>query len=886
MRRVVVSLVAIGFAVIANAQMGGMGFSKAQSNVGHFYGKVVDSATGKAIPFAAVQLSGPKWDSASQSMKNGVIAGQLTGDNGEFSMEKLPVMGPFLIEISSIGYQTFRKTISFNLAKLMKGGQKLKSQSSDGSDINMSAVENMVNAVDRDLGNIRLVPDATQLKTVTVDGAAPAMELKLDKRVFDVGKNITTTGGTAEDVLKSIPAVNVDIDGNVTLRNSTPTIYVDGLPTTLTIDQIPADEIDKIEVITNPSAKFDAQASAGGIINIVLKKTHTLGYNGSIRAGIDERGKWNAGLNLNVRQGKINVFGSLFYHQADHIMDGITTRDNLITGAPLTDINQLDTNTMNGYFAFARGGVDYFIDNRNTLTISGSYGRGDFTTTDKLHTTTDTTNAVNPLNSTSENLRNTNSTRTFNHDGGQLLYKHLFPKEGEDFTADFSIDQGISNSNSNFSTTYYNSILGNNEILQQQVSNGTNNSYVAKADFTDPLSAKVRIETGVQATVNQVNSLTQNMIYNDITSQYDNIQSLNSNYDFNQQIYAGYVTFSHDVSSRFSYQAGLRVESSYYKGQYVDSSTSFSNQYPLSLFPSAYMVYHLTDKSDLQLNYSRHVTRPNFFQLVPYINYADSLNITQGNPDLRPQFINTFELNYLNTFDRKNSMIVSAYLKDITGLITAYQEQEYSSFLNQDILVNTFENANSANSYGLEVTSQNSIGNWLDITSNVNLYENSVNGSNLGTGLNEQLLSWFGKLNLSFKLPAQFTFQANGSYQSKSIIPVNQGGGRWGGYGPQTLSTTQGYILPIYSADLALKKDFLKNHTLSVTLGVRDVFATAVNATESTTDFFTQTTSRKRDQQFFTLNISYRFGQTDFSLFKKKNMDMPDQSQDVQGGGE
>ncbi|HXP51969.1 MAG TPA: TonB-dependent receptor plug domain-containing protein, partial [Bacteroidia bacterium] len=257
--------------ICTNAQMGGFGGGsmKGKMNSGHFYGKVVDSATGQSIPFAAVQLTGPKWDSVSQTMKTVIIAGQLTTDNGEFSLEKLPIAGPmfspiqYTLQISSMGYNIYTRTVTFDLSKMMAKAKKMQAAQSQNSDNPMAAlsgVEGLIDVVDKDLGNIKLVSTAQNLKAVTVSGDPPPMEIKLDKRVFDVTKSITNAGGTAEDVLKTIPSVNVDIDGNVTLRNSSPQIYVDGMPSTLTIDQIPADEIDKIEVITNPSAKYDASA--------------------------------------------------------------------------------------------------------------------------------------------------------------------------------------------------------------------------------------------------------------------------------------------------------------------------------------------------------------------------------------------------------------------------------------------------------------------------------------------------------------------------------------------------------------------------------------------------------------------------------------------------
>jgi hypothetical protein len=879
-----------------NAQWGGMGGGgawKGQSNVGHFYGKVIDSATGKAIPYAAIQISGPKWDSVTQTAKTVVLQGQLTGDNGEFSFEKLPVIGPFTIQISTIGYKAFTKTVSFNLAKLMKGGQKAKAASnSDDPNATMSSMESMINAVDKDLGNIRLVSDATQLKAVTVDGAAPPMELKLDKRVFDVSKNITTTGGTAEDVLKNIPAVNVDIDGNVTLRNSSPTIYVDGLPTTLTIDQIPADQIDKVEVITNPSAKYDASAGLGGIINIVMKHNKSLGYNGSIRGGADEYGKLDGGLDLNVKQGKINVFADVFFKQIKHKMYGQSTKDTAGGPPPYLDISQMDTNTMNGYFGFARAGFDWFIDNRNTLTLTASYGTGNFNSLDLLHTTNDTLHLSSPF-TYSTSYENSNSQRTFGHDGLSLLYKHLFPKEDENITASVNVEQGKSDGTGNFTIqNYYSDNLPSQlPVNEQQNSTGTNNSYVFKTDFTDALTKKIKLEAGGMATVSQVTS-TNDIYIGDILYNGES-----NKFTYNQQIYAAYITYSQELTARISFQAAVRAEQSLYSGQLTDTiTTSLSPQSLFYLFPSGVVTYHLTDKSDLQLSYTIHINRPGFNQLVVN-NYSNPQNIQLANPNLKPAYMDAFEMNYMNTINRKNSILASVYYKVTYNLISNQLiSSDYNPELQQLQYTSTYANAKYAFSEGLELTSQNSISDWLDLTSNINFFESGINATNLNVpDTAKQFLSYFAKLNLTFKLPKNISIQLNGNYLSKAQIPPGgSGGGRWGGYGGGYGGITpsaQGYVLPNYWVDAAIKWEFLKNRKASLTFNVRDVLATNDSRTTLLATspigepLYYSTSSRRRDPRFFSINFSYRFGQTDFSIFKRKNNNIaPDQTQDMGGG--
>ncbi len=283
----------------------------------------------------------------------------------------------------------------------------------------------------------------------------------------------------------------------------------------------------------------------------------------------------------------------------------------------------------------------------------------------------------------------------------------------------------------------------------------------------------------------------------------------------------------------------------------------------------------------MQLSYARRINRPNFFQLIPFIDYADSLNLRRGNPDLRPEFTNSIELNYQHTFNRTNNFIVSTYLRSSTGLITGYQVFENNNVLNRNIVMNTYANANGSCSYGLELTSKNTLKSWMDITTNINMYNVIIDGTNLQENLSNQLFSWFAKMNMNFKLPKNFSYQLSGDYQAKSIIPVGGGGsgrgggGGWGGGmggpGGGPSSTVQGYVRPRYAIDMALKFEFLKNRAANITFSVSDVFKMRRFDSYSATDYFIQNAYRYRDQRFFRLNLSYRFGKFDSSLFKRKN---------------
>ncbi len=844
-------------------------------NVGHVYGKIVDSISGKPIEYVVVQIIGNKYDTATKALKHGVITGDLSKANGDFSLNEIPVIGNFVIKITALGYKTMEQNFSFNInmGEMMKksGGQ----QSGDGN-FNFSK---MLGAVDKDLGNIKLAPDVKQLNEVVITDDKPLVEIKLDKKIYNVDNMTTTTGGTAEDVLKNIPAVTVDMDGNVNMRNASPQIFVDGRPTTLTIDQIPADAIDKIEVISNPSAKYDASGGMAGIINIVLKKSKRIGYNGSARLSIDQRLRLGGGGDFNVREGKFNFFISLFGNQRRSIAENITTRKNLI-GNPLTNLTQTSPSTNNGFFGFGRIGFDYFINNRNTITFSQNIGMGDFNLNDYLNTRVDTVSN----NTFSDNTRHSVTDRVFKNSGTSLLYKHIFPKEGRELTSDINFNINRFGMDGNFVTNYYD-MSGTEQgqaIKQQQKGYGGSWFLTAQIDYTTPLKNEQRIDFGVRASIKDYDTHNESYIFNPLTNEFMLLNTFGANYIFTDQVYAAYLTYSKEYK-KFTYQLGLRAESSIYGGQLLDSNKTYGYTFPVAPFPSAFFTYHISDKSDLQFSYSRKVNRPNFFQLIPATDFSDSLNVRRGNPALQPEFTNSVELNYLKNFNRSNNLMISVYYKYSTNLITGYQFLEYNPLLQRDIVVNTYKNSLYSNSYGAELTSKNSIKKWLDITASANFYYTTINASNIDSGLINERFNWFARLNTTFKLPKNLNLQLTAEYTAKSNLPVSGGGGggRWGGMGGGmggggmwggNSATAQGYTEPVYVLDAALKWEFMKEKQASLTLNVQDVLKSKINITHTESSFFVQDVSRRRDQLFFRLNFNYRFGKFDVSIFKRKNM--------------
>ncbi|MBL7781936.1 MAG: TonB-dependent receptor [Saprospiraceae bacterium] len=845
---------------------GGGQFNAAQANVGRFYGKVVDEATGKGIGYASVQLTAMRFDSASRSMKPSVVAGQLTQENGEFSLENLQVLGDYTLKINYLGYATIEQKVSFNLKGMMGGGGGNRPPANNSGNPG-SGFSAMAGMVDKDLGNIRLAASSQLLKEVTIQGEAAQVTLALDKKVYRVDKDAIAAGGSAEDALKNVPSLNVDLDGNLTLRNAAPQLFVDGRPTPLTLDQIPADAIESVEVITNPSAKYDASGGGAGIVNIVLKKDRRVGYNGSVRAGVDMRGRVNLGGDINVREGKINSFLSGNFNQRRSISEGQTDRSNLF-GSPLTDVFQSTHSVNNGFFAMGRGGIDWFISNRNTLTLAASYNRGQFKSNDDLNILTDT------LLSTvrrGTSLRNSDNARNFNNLGSQLLFKHLFPKEGKELTADVNFNRVRSDNEGIFNTSYGN---GAPETRQKQAGDGGNEFVTVQTDFTSPLKNGLKVETGARAALRNFrnNNASYQFDYGD--QDYVRTPGFADRYQYTDQVYAAYGTFSQSFR-QWGYQVGLRAESSFYEGTLLETDSTFGIEYPFQLFPSAFLTYKLNNEDNLQLNVSRRINRPNFFQLIPFPDFSDSLLLSRGNPALLPEFTNSVELSYQNIFNKSHNLLVSVYYKRATDLITRYQFSEYNAFLGRETIVSTFQNSNSSTAYGVEFTLKNTFWKKIDLTSNINLYNSIVDASNIESQLENKQFTYFIKEYLSIKLPQSFTVQVNGSYQSRTAFAIDGGGGGrfgggGGGWGGGPTSTAQGYSIPVWFVDLSVRKDLWKR-TASITLSMQDIFRSRKTGSSTESAFFIQDSWRRRDPQFIRLNFSYRFGKFDVSLFRRKN---------------
>lgn len=781
---------------------------------GALYGKLVDAKTNSPIEYASVALL--------RAADSSVATGMLSKPNGDFNFPEVP-FGRYIMKVNFIGYETVYKTISLT-----------------GKNNNI------------DIGNIKLSPNVRSLAGVEVVGDKPTFQMAIDKRVFNVDKSVSSVGGTATDVLKQVPSVNVDIDGNVSVRNGSPTIFVDGRPTTLTLDQIPADAIASVEVVTNPSAKYDAEG-VSGILNIVLKKNRKAGINGQISGGLSSIGGGNAGLDLNIRREKFNI--SLSYNLRSRQGNARSHLFRKNIGADTTTyLDQFNDGENGRRFQFGRVGFDWFMDNRNTFSISQGIMAGDFKDNSGLR--------LYDLNEAQQQVRYgtgiDNENHNFRNYSTQIGFKHTFAKQGHELTADFNYNYAKAKDNSDYSLQYYSMAhepIDSPNIPQLRYGRGNGNTtYITgQVDYVNPLTETSKIEAGLRTTTRKFNNLLNTMGKDFSTGDFVLDSSLSNDYRYSETINAAYVSYS-GTQGNFGYQGGLRAEQSFYDGEMRSiNKSSYKIDYPISFFPSVFLSQKFKGDHELQLNYSRRVRRPWFRDLLPNLEYtAQSAN--RGNPALRPEFTNSFELSYLKDFNRKHNVLVSLYFRNTERAITDYYTDTIITIngVSQKVVLSYPVNADTRNAYGAEFTVRNQVLKGWDITTNLNLAQTKINASNLQNNLSNQGFIWFGKVNSNTKLPWNSTLQVTGNYESKQILP-------------------QGERAAQYSADIAIRKEFLKKKNLVVSLALNDIFNTDRNLTYTTTEFSEQERYRKRATRELRVNVSYRFGKMDTQLFKRKS---------------
>ena len=780
-------------------------------------GRIINADTQQPIEFVTVSIYNPS------TSKN--IAGALTNQDGVFNIASV-ANGTYELRISFVGYSPFNKEFNVN-----------------GSDVRF--------------GNIPLTEDSKMLKEVQVVGQGSQMRFDIDKKVFSVDQNIAAAGGSATDVLQNIPSVDVDNDGNISLRNNASVeVWINGKPSGLTADnraqvlqQMPAENIESIEVMTNPSAKFNPEGTAG-IINLVMKKNRKAGYYGSLSAGATlQNGKpgSNAGASINYNVGKFDVFANLGYRRMVGNGWGLTERTNYNNGdSTLLNQNSKTEFKMGG--VFFRAGVDYHLDSKNTIGINGFGHNGMpdmYSNTDYLLTRKATNAKLRDYS------RENNASDQHKGYNVNLYHRIDFDKKGSNLMTNLSYSEHGNLGNQRYTQLDRLAAANNQDITQ--IADGNSNTIELKTDYTKKFTDNNRLELGWSSIWNDRLSNasgTDNFNNKDIPEYY-NV------FDYAEQIHAGYATYGTRIDN-FSVQAGVRGE--YFRKDITSTSSRESikldPQSYFKVYPSVYLSYSLPNNNEVQLNYTRRVDRPRGRMVNSFRDYSDSTNISYGNPLLMPEMTSAFELNYIKNWD--NHTLSSSIYYRLNN-----DDIERVSFLRNGVMESTFMNLTKEHDMGVELVAKNRLFKILNLTSSLNFYYNKLDASVYTNELYPEVrvvlpahenFSWDGRVIANLMLSPTFSGQVTGQYRSERLTP-------------------QGKQLDSYSMDLGLRKSFFEKK-FSVNFNVRDLFDSRKFRSVTSGEGFYQYSENKRMGRMFGLTLTYNFGNT-----KPKPVDRPKPSE-------
>ena len=791
-------------------------------------GKVIDASTKQGMEFANISLR----KTGSKEFIKGTVSDQL----GAFRLDGVS-NGNYVVAVSVVGYATFEKELTIGT------GQKT---------IN--------------LRNILLKEDTQLLNEVQVVGQRSQMKFEIDRKVFNVDQSLATAGGSASDVLGNIPSVQVDPEGEVSLRgNSSVTVWINGKESGLSADnraqileQLPAESIERVEVITNPSAKYNPEGTAG-IINIVLKKNRKAGYYGSLQAGVDTRGGYNAAGNVNFSSGKFESFVNVGTRVRKSEGEGYTNRQNLDdNGNPVSSLNQLRNDEDTRKPVIARMGTTYHATDKDHFSFSGFglLGRGD--ETDWLNYTS------NIPGSFTNSLRTSAEKRKMNIGNFEIGYKRDFSEKSNlDLSASYNLVNITPESSFLQVSNYAGGTSTSSYQFQENVMKPR--KWEFQADYVTEFGEQNKIEAGYKGEF--LTSKSKVSTYSG-TSEGNAAfnEGLYNNFTYDQNVNALYATYSKRIN-RFGIQLGLRGEhtrtntNSLGYNQSETDHPAYKDDY-FSFYPSAFLSYQLPSNNELQLNYTRRVSRPWGGQLNPFVNLTDSTNISYGNPLLLPQYSNSLELNYIKNWEN-HTLSASLYYRNTDNVI------QRISYRDGDIMKSTFENIAKTQSAGTELILKNNLFRMIDLTSTLNFYYNKLDGfSYLPAGATTPVVgeadedfSWSARIIANVMLPWGVSLQATGDYNSRELV-------------------AQGYRKANHAIDLGLRKSFL-DRKLSLTINTRDLLNSRKRETITSGSGFSQESVFARSGRTVGFTLTYNFGNMKGS---SKRPDRQEQQNNGDGG--
>ncbi|MEN2398663.1 outer membrane beta-barrel family protein [Flavobacterium sp. MC2016-06] len=778
-------------------------------------GKVFEKVTKQPLEYAIISMMAPN--------DTKVVASASTNPKGEFEIPVTP--GIYDIKIEFISFKSI--------------------------EIKQKSIQD-----DTNLGVVNLSEDAAQLNEVVVRAEKSTVEIKLDKKVYNVGQDMMVKGGTVSDVLDNVPSVSVDTEGNVSLRGSDNIrILIDGRPSNAiniaeALRQLPADAIDKVEVITNPSARYDAEGGSG-LINIILKKGKNQGLNGTFIASTGLPETYGLSANLNYKTEKLNYFTTLGYNHRTSEGAGKTNSqyfNNDGTTSSFLDEDRDTKRTSDGFNG--RAGIEWTVAPNTFWTNAINYqnNSGDtrdlinYTNFDAAHNYTGTSYRLNNGDTGSENVEYTsNLIKNFNDKGHKL-------------TADLSISRNTDDSNSiidaspNFNTTL------NNQVQKQ---------VLLQADYVLPLGKGSQFEAGYKGSFGDLNN---EYFVTDETGAKD--PNLSNTLEYKENINAIYTQYGFKVN-KFSYLFGLRWEDTNIQVNLLDNSDFNTKKYN-NLFPSAFISYEISDQSNFTASYSKRLTRPRGRFMNPAVNYSSNINIFQGNPDLDPSLTDKYDIGYIKRWD-KVTFNTSAYFEDTKDVFSFVRSPTGDEVNGIPVILSRPINLGKEQKFGFEFTLNYTPFKVWRLNSNFNFYNVKTTGDNTYTdnngnlvvqNLDNQANTWFARISSKVTLPYKIDWQLSGMYNGSQ-------------------KTAQGKNLGQFGMNTSLSKDVLKDKA-TIAFNISDVFNSRIMKSYTYLENQTSYGEMQFRKRQFNLSFTYRFNKAKSD--RDKNAPKNDGGND--GGGE
>ncbi|MFT5821201.1 MAG: outer membrane receptor protein involved in Fe transport [Crocinitomix sp.] len=783
---------------------GGMrgGGDKPGDNKGEIFGNIIDSISNEALAYVTIL--------ALKLPENKTVGGAVTSDNGNFSIPDLPV-GTYTLKISFVGYDV----------KLIK------------------AVKLTEDQITYNLKDLQLAPSI--LDVVEVSGDMPEIRYEIDKKIINVEDQLNTDGQTAIEILENIPSITVSADGTVSLRGSSSfTLLIDGIPTILDANDalatIPANTIKDIEIITNPSARYDAEGTSG-VINIITKKNKLQGVSCLVNLSAGRFNNYSGDIALNLKK---NAFT---FDLGANISDRGRPNETIETRTTTYDsvVNVLRSEGENNWRRQGwgvNGGVQWAPNNSHVLVLRSNYRSNVMIPYSNFaYLNYDDDSLISDFyNEQNNNIDFTNSSTS--------LYYQYNIKRNKDHNISVKAVLNIKDVVQFDTTLSYNND-GTIRSGNLYTETGPSNSVRFNIDYRLPLKKDKKFEAGLQSQIGSSGDVGRNYVYNTSTTVFDFDPLLSSDVEYARDIHAAYSMFSGKYK-RLGYQLGLRAE---YTLRNISSSTAvnFTEINRLDLFPSAHFSYSLKNKSQILLSYSRRIERPRSYYFEPFITWESPFNVRTGNPNLLPEYINAFEVSYIKPIKQKGYFSLEGYFRKSNGIIN-----RISTVYEQGILISQPYNIGSSESYGLEATLTYKLKRWWKINASGNAYMFNLKGSLNDVDYSRESFNYTGRLTNTFTLKG-FMIQLVSRYNSGSVI-------------------AQGESFDSFTQDLSVRKSFMKKR-FSVSLSGRNLFGTQRRGSITTTENVEFYSISKPLAPQITLSVSIKLNNYQKAFERSEQMD-------------